>query len=88
MVHAEYTSPDFSQSFVSNDTPVPLQTDKNAPTEPSSSPLGQLRRDVVNVQYQINQFLTQRMKEDKSTEQAERLEKEILDGDDGMEQEE
>lgn len=88
MIQAQYTSPDVARSFTPKEIEAPAQTDKDAPTEPTNTKLGGLRKDLVNVQYQINQFLTQRMREEKEINNAaEQLEKELLDGDDGLESE-
>lgn len=88
MIRVQYSSPELSQEFVPNDNEIPKHTDVNAATEPSDSTLGKLRRDVINVQCQINQFLTERMNHNTASEQADGFEKDILDGDDGIEPEE
>lgn len=88
MVEATYTLDEEIHKFTS-DTPslVTRETDKNAPTEAYG-----LRADVMNVQEQINRFLTARMKQDKETQESQKkaaeFEHELLDGDDGAEEEE
>jgi hypothetical protein len=81
-MEAEYKAPDCQKTFTSTGKLVlPLQTDRDAPQQPSDSSLGRLRRDIMEIQQNINVFLTSRMKDSK--EQEEEIEKEILDGDEG-----
>jgi hypothetical protein len=88
MIEASYVGPDESKAFTvdpSKDSPKLDPNDRNAPEEPSSSSLGNLRREIITMQSAINEYLTDRMKQQQQNGQnaiEELLEKKILDGND------
>ncbi|ANB13105.1 Protein GON7 [Sugiyamaella lignohabitans] len=87
---ADYESPDLKKNFQISEEDRSIlakEVDRDAPQEPSNSPLGNLRIKSMNMQQTINVFLTERMKQasGSATADEEDVEKKILDGDDGME---
>jgi protein GON7 len=54
--------------------------DRDRPTEAKDSLLGELRARLTTIQDNVNDFLTQRMKE--KTEEEDEIERRILDGED------
>uniref|UniRef100_A0A060TEU4 EKC/KEOPS complex subunit GON7 n=1 Tax=Blastobotrys adeninivorans TaxID=409370 RepID=A0A060TEU4_BLAAD len=91
-VQATYTGPSTENRFSGSDAETQYdaiaarQTDRNAPQPPSTTSLGNLQRQIVTVQAQVNEFLTARMKDqgnnNSNNEAAEELEKKMLDGND------
>lgn len=87
-VTANYTSPDLNKQFQADKSKYKnTDTDRNAPVEPSNSKLGDLRREIMHMQDEINTFLTERMDQEKSSKQdTEELEKKILDREEDVEE--
>ncbi|KAB8281411.1 hypothetical protein B0I72DRAFT_7997 [Yarrowia lipolytica] len=86
-VKATYNAPEHEPTVLepSQATDQEVATDRDAPTAPSDSALGQIRADVIRVQSVINKFLTARMQNDV---QDEKFESRLLDGDDEIEEDE
>lgn len=84
-VKATYTAPEHETTVLepSQAPNVEIATDRDAPTAPSDSSLGQIRADVIKVQAEINKFLTARMHNDV---QDEKFESRLLDGDDEIDE--
>lgn len=53
--------------------------DRDKPTEAKDTPLGHLRAKLTTLQDKLNIFLTERMKEEKNSAEAEHLERQLLD---------
>lgn len=98
---ANYTSPDKSAQINIGDGPHTTNgrttqisdivinaggEDRDKPSEASSTYLGQLRSKVTSLQDNINEFLTKRMAENKSSgndnDATNDIEARVLDGDD------
>lgn len=85
-LEASYRREDERQKFVGDKDGFQIEeTDRDAVQEPSDSHLGGLRREIMSVQRQVNNFLTERMQAEKeaaNNNKAEELEKKMLDGND------
>ncbi|KAA8913073.1 hypothetical protein TRICI_003275 [Trichomonascus ciferrii] len=83
-VEAKYTKGDEEKIFTGSKEGVKIEdTDRNAMQEPSNTKLGDLRREIMSVQKQVNVFLTERMEAEKNGKtDAEELERKMLDGND------
>ena len=74
-VYTSSTSPEKAQTFTHNLPSFRPQSDSTSPTEAKTKYLLSLRESVITLQSEVNEFLTGKMEEEKSSMSSAGLEK-------------